>query len=83
MFGWDLEDGRVACRQLGYRDVLTVLYKWNRTSQMLTWMDIVKCTGNEQSLSNCSYELVTYRSAEWTSAGVVCKNNSKTGELCV
>ncbi|CAH3165697.1 unnamed protein product [Pocillopora meandrina] len=79
MFGWDLEDGRVACRQLGYRDVLTVLYKWNRTSQMLTWMDIVKCTGNEQSLSNCSYELVTYRSAEWTSAGVVCKNNSKTG----
>ena len=46
-------------------------------------MDIVKCTGKEQSLSNCSYELVTYRSAEWTSAGVVCKNNSKTGELCV
>ncbi|RMX48066.1 hypothetical protein pdam_00002673 [Pocillopora damicornis] len=79
MFGWDLEDGRVACRQLGYRDVLTVLYRWNYTSQMLTWMDIVKCTGNEQSLSNCSYELVTYRSAEWTNAGVVCKNNSKTG----
>ena len=83
MFGWDLEDGRVACRQLGYRDVLTVLYRWNYTSQMLTWMDIVKCTGNEQSLSNCSYELVTYRSAEWTNAGVVCKNNSKTGELYV
>ncbi|XP_022795001.1 soluble scavenger receptor cysteine-rich domain-containing protein SSC5D-like, partial [Stylophora pistillata] len=80
MFGWDQEDGRVACRQLGYPDVLTVLYKCFYPPRYftLTWMDSVKCTGNELSLSNCTYELITYRSAHWTNAGVVCKNNSET-----
>lgn len=82
MFRWDREDGRVVCRQLGYQDVLTVLWRCNNwlggKPNVVTWMDTVQCTGNESSLTNCTHEWQTYRSSFRFDAGVVCQNRSQT-----
>lgn len=93
MFRWDQADGRVVCRQLGYQDVLTVLWRCSiwlvGKSNVVTWIDTVRCTGNESSLTNCTHEWQTYRSSFGFDAGVVCQNRSQTGtrinnpEICV
>lgn len=83
MFRWDHEDGRVVCRQLGYQDVLTVMwrcsFKLARVSNVVTWFDNVQCIGNESSLTNCTLERQRYRSSFGYDAGVVCQNKSQTG----
>lgn len=83
MFHWDQEDGRVVCRQLGYQDVLTVIWRcsyWQAGEHnVVTWLDNVQCIGNESSLTNCTLERQTYRSSLGYDAGVVCQNKSQTG----
>ena len=93
MFRWGPEDGRVVCRQLGYQDVLTVLWRCNNLlggkSSVVTWIDTVQCIGNESSLTNCTHKWQTYRSSFGIDAGVVCQNRSQTGtriknpEICM
>ena len=54
--GWDLDDGNVVCRQLGFRDAIRV-----RTSAYFgagsgsIWLDDVACTGSESRISDCSH----------------------------
>ncbi|CAB3997370.1 deleted in malignant brain tumors 1 -like, partial [Paramuricea clavata] len=53
---WDLNDARVACRQLGYRNAVRALqggFVPDGSGQI--WLDQVACSGNEQSLSRCSH----------------------------
>lgn len=80
-FGWDQADSRVVCKELGYRDVLTVFWRCRailkNTYRAITWVDNVRCHGNETSLSNCSRELQTYRSSLGFDAGVVCKRETE------
>ena len=82
-FGWDQADSRVVCRQLGYRDALTVFWRCraflNDSYNVVTWVDNVHCRGNESSLDNCSRELQTYRSSLGYDAGVVCKRETEPG----
>ena len=82
-FRWDRKNGRVACRQLGYEDVATVLWRCRsilkRKFSAVTWMDDVHCHGNESSLTNCSHQWQTFRSSFGLDAGVVCKNKSELG----
>ncbi len=83
MFRWDQEDGRVICRQLGYQDVLTVLWRCSawlaRISNVVTWIDNVQCVGNESYLTNCTHGFQRFRSSFGYDAGVVCQNTSQTG----
>ena len=53
---WDINDARVACRELGYEDVARALhgsYVPDGTGPI--WLDDVTCTGNEKTLGNCSH----------------------------
>ena len=52
---WDMNDARVACRQLGYLYAVKAL----QGSQVpdgfgRIWLDDVDCTGHEEELSHCA-----------------------------
>ena len=54
--GWDINDARVVCRQLGYLSAVRALqgrYVPDGTGKI--WLNYVDCTGNEQNLANCSH----------------------------
>ncbi len=54
---WDINDARVACRQLGYQAAVKALQGGSvpdGTGQI--WLDDVACTGREQSLTSCSHK---------------------------
>ena len=54
---WDINDAKVACRQLGYPYAVRVLPRDlvpSGTGQI--WLDNVDCTGNENSLSSCIHK---------------------------
>ena len=52
--GWDINNARVVCRQLGYQDRVRALPGGQveaGTGQI--WLDDVACAGNEKSLAFC------------------------------
>ena len=71
---WDINDATVVCRQLGYPYAARAL----RGSQVpdgtgQIWLDNVRCTGNEQSLINCSHNGWGYHNCRhYQDAGVEC-----------
>ena len=52
---WDIKDAGVACRQLGFKDAYAVGGSdlFGRGFDQI-WLDNLNCTGEEESLSNCS-----------------------------
>ena len=55
-YGWDIRDARVVCRQLGYKDAVRILLRQNVPSGSgRIWLDYVRCTGSEQSISSCPH----------------------------
>ena len=52
---WDMKDGSVVCRELGYTGVVRVTVKshYGNVGDVFS-MDDVNCNGNEMSLSLCS-----------------------------
>ena len=52
--GWDINDARVVCRQLGYPSAVSAPH-WARFGQGSgkIWLDDVQCQGNESSIVNC------------------------------
>ncbi|XP_028414891.1 deleted in malignant brain tumors 1 protein-like [Dendronephthya gigantea] len=53
-YKWDMEDARVACRQLGYNDVARVLYAHQVPSGSgVIWLSEMDCTGGEQNITSC------------------------------
>ena len=53
---WDLNDGHVACRTLGYSGAVQV--SKNATygrGRGKIWLDNVRCTGNETKLTSCPH----------------------------
>lgn len=77
--GWDLNDARVVCRQLGYKYSLEAL----RAGEVLRgsgpiWLDDVACTGIEPSLSNCTHRgWGSHNCRHREDAGVICSFTSK------
>ncbi|XP_066277067.1 lysyl oxidase homolog 4-like isoform X1 [Branchiostoma lanceolatum] len=58
--GWDYNDAKVVCGQLGFRDALTVdLRKYRYERPLLhkdAWLTRVDCTGAESTLTECRLE---------------------------
>ena len=54
--GWDINDARVVCNQLGFSGAGTAFesefHHFGKGTGPI-WMDEVKCRGNESSLSSC------------------------------
>ena len=64
--GWDLNDGQVVCRELGYgKALVTGFYGWLRDSSCL---DNLECVGTEWTIGNCSHT----RRENYRDAGVKC-----------
>ena len=53
---WDINDGNVVCRELGYERATSVYYHaaYGRVTGTI-WMDNIACSGLETRLSNCSF----------------------------
>ena len=54
--GWDINDARVVCRQLGFPNVDSAprSARFGAGSGQI-WLDNVACSGNESSLVNCRH----------------------------
>ena len=76
--GWDIKDGNVVCRELGYERATSVYYNaaFGQSSGPI-WMDNVRCAGSERRLSSCSFR-VFHSCTHGDDAGVTC---SLEGEL--
>ena len=55
--GWDMNNTRVACHQLGYRYGVRVLQSWQvEQGPFRIWLDDLACTGSEDSLAMCPHK---------------------------
>ncbi|XP_046863502.1 deleted in malignant brain tumors 1 protein-like, partial [Xenia sp. Carnegie-2017] len=72
--GWDINDAKVVCRQLGYDYYFRALLRRNvpRGSGRI-WLDDVQCVGNESNISSCSHrEWGLHNCRHYKDAGVQC-----------
>ena len=75
--GWDIDNGKVACVQLGYPGVISVRNRafYGRGNGPI-WLDDVECNGHESSLSSCEHQSWGYHSCSsdhQEDAGVQCQ----------
>ncbi|EDO39898.1 predicted protein, partial [Nematostella vectensis] len=76
---WDIKDGNVVCRSLGYRFALQVHKVGPKETSSFgggsgpIWMDNVGCRGNESSLADCQFNGWGVHNCDHEEdAGVVC-----------
>ena len=76
---WDIDDARVACRQLGYKYGVRALPGGRVPSGSgRIWLDDVGCTGKEQNLSSCSHVgWKNHKCGHSEDAGVECASKGK------
>ena len=74
---WDLPDGHVLCRMLGYKRALqtSCCSRYGQES-VQSWITDVQCTGKESSLVGCSYTGWDLAECRGQEAGVICANDS-------
>ena len=72
--GWDMNDAKVACRQLGFTKALGPM--WYGRGSGKVWLNNMQCSGSETSLHSCTHN-------GW-SDGTHCGNNHKydVGVVC-
>lgn len=72
---WDLKDGKVVCRQLGFEGAIRMAYysEFGRGNGVI-WMYLVNCRGHESSLQRCYHHGwgQTSTCSHYSDAGVVC-----------
>ena len=71
---WDIRDGNVACRQLGYAGAYGVTVASNRRSAIKGFSNL-RCRGNETSLQKCNHTMMQF---SWYSQDAAVKCYSKS-----
>jgi len=72
--GWDMNDAKVACRQLGFTKA--VGYWYNGRGSGKVWLNSMACKGTETSLDSCSH-------GGWGNHGSSCNShNYDVGVFC-
>ena len=81
--GWDINDARVVCRELGYQDVARALHGNDvPDGRGPIWLDNVACVGNEKTLGNCTHRgWGKHDCSHWEDAGVECSSTSKLRQI--
>ncbi|XP_046863568.1 deleted in malignant brain tumors 1 protein-like [Xenia sp. Carnegie-2017] len=76
--GWDINDAKVVCRQLGYDYYFRALLRGNVPyGSGRIWLDNVQCVGNESNISSCSHrEWGLHNCIHYKDAGVQCSVNN-------
>ena len=70
---WDIRDGDVACKQLGFTGARTVKIFTTLSSLEYVWMDGIHCTGQEKNLSKCNFYGWGHANSSCHDAGVECE----------
>ena len=76
---WDMDDARVACRELGYPDAASAPQSAHfGAGSGQIWLDNVNCVGSEDSIENCPHNgWGSHNCGHHEDASVVC--SSKEG----
>ncbi|XP_050429469.1 lysyl oxidase homolog 2 [Adelges cooleyi] len=75
---WDVRDGQVVCRQLGFDRLLKVTHNshFGQTTRSY-WMDNIRCGGEEKELSDCRFDSWGESDCDPSeAAGVVCESSN-------
>ena len=73
---WDIRDGNVICKQLGYTGARAVKVFAPSSSLEQVWMDNVHCTGQENYLQDCVFDGWGHGDPGCHDAGVDCETFS-------
>ena len=81
--GWDMNDTKVACRQLGYKYAVRILPSWQvPDGSGPIWLYDVQCTGKEQSLASCYHRgWGIHYCSHYSDIGIECSSTGKL--LCI
>ena len=77
---WDLTDANIVCRQLGFQGAVAAkLSAYYGMGKGKIWMDNVRCTGNESSLTECHRSnWGIHNCGHHEDAGVICKAGNES-----
>jgi deleted-in-malignant-brain-tumors protein 1 len=90
--GWNTNNARVICRQLGYSGGTSIsIAPYGQAAPYgqgvgRIWMDDVRCKGNEHNISLCSFNgWGVHNCGHYKDIGVACiKNNTQKGiRICL
>ena len=74
--GWDLNDARVVCRQLGFADAVQTVFNGTSladdSSDLAILLSHVSCNGLEKHLFDCPFEVSDEGCSHANDAGVIC-----------
>uniref|UniRef100_A0A1X7ULL6 Deleted in malignant brain tumors 1 protein n=1 Tax=Amphimedon queenslandica TaxID=400682 RepID=A0A1X7ULL6_AMPQE len=80
---WDTNDARVACRQLGYSTEGAVAGTGSYTENVKrTHISDLHCTGNEDTLFDCSHNVINNNCGTYNDAYVTCTASSFSSDNC-
>ncbi|XP_071839533.1 scavenger receptor cysteine-rich domain-containing protein DMBT1-like isoform X3 [Apostichopus japonicus] len=82
---WDINDGNVICKQLGFRGVENVFTSVDRANELTPiWLDNLECNGDEVSINDCRQNDVgVHDCGHHEDAAVQCIPESSVTDLTV
>ena len=75
---WDINNSRVVCRELGYKDAVRAIKTYVPSGSGQIWLDEVSCNGTERSIFDCVHNgWGIHNCKHFEDAGVECLKPGK------